>query len=249
MSKDQIQLEFTKQADFQNRQNKDMGLASIILQEKLINYQIKRSNNRRTLTLSIDKRGLIAHAPTKLSDKAIIDFIHKKSNWIIPRLDEFIKYQKINSDQIYIYGQLFKIETAKIQIQNPINYLEKKILINNQQNIKEEIKKIIGNIAKTEINKRLPYLAGKMQINSPKYKISKAESRWGSCSKTQGLTFSWKLGCVFPMLIDYVIVHELAHLSYMNHSKQFWNLVGKYYPAWKLARCELKEFELKLIDI
>lgn len=226
---------------------------TLILNGVEINYQIKRTANRRSLTLTIDRRGLIARAPIRLAEEKIVKFIYEKADWIIPKITEIKKYQKQNENEIYICGQVFVINLADFSSANnnisPINFVNRILTLNKNEDKKTQIKKIIMELAQKEINKRLPYYAGKMNISSPIFKISNAESRWGSCSKTQGLTFSWKLGCVFPMLIDYVIVHELAHMTHMNHSPKFWSLVAKHFPAWKLARNQLREFEIKLANL
>lgn len=223
----------------------------IKLGEEQVVYQIKRSHRRKTLTLTIDKRGLIAHAPIRLAQNRIGDFILQKADWIIPRIKEFKNISPVDYSQIYIYGQYFQIckITGEVNQKNgDIDYINKKLWISETANIKIEVQKILIDIAKNEITKRLPYFVGRMNLGSPRFKISKAESRWGSCSVSGELSFSWKLACVYPMLIDYVIVHELAHHTHMNHSPRFWALVGKHFPAYKLARNNLREFELKLAN-
>jgi len=73
----------------------------------------------------------------------------------------------------------------------------------------------------------------------PPLALSSAHTRWGSCSQT-GIRLSWRL-IHFPLwLIDYVVVHELAHLVEMNHSSRFWAVVESMYPNYRAARDELK---------
>ncbi len=63
--------------------------------------------------------------------------------------------------------------------------------------------------------------------------IRNQKSRWGSCSKRGNLNFSYRIALLPPDLADYVIVHELCHLGEFNHSKKFWDLVGKSIKDWK----------------
>ena len=74
-------------------------------------------------------------------------------------------------------------------------------------------------------------------------RISGAETRWGSCSSSGTISFSWKLAqCPIP-LIDYVIWHELTHREEMNHSPRFWNRLEAHLPDARRRRSELRRFE------
>ena len=71
--------------------------------------------------------------------------------------------------------------------------------------------------------------------------IRDQKTRWGSCSGRGTLSFNWRLILAPPEILDYVVVHELCHLTHMNHSKEFWNLVGSVIPDYKTRRKWLKE--------
>ena len=80
------------------------------------------------------------------------------------------------------------------------------------------------------------------KIPVPNLKIRKMTSRWGVCNiKNYNVTLNYQLSKYNIRCLDYVIVHELSHFVYPNHSRNFWNLVGKYYPNYKECRKELKE--------
>jgi hypothetical protein len=71
--------------------------------------------------------------------------------------------------------------------------------------------------------------------------IKNQKTRWGSCSTSRNLNFSYKLVYLPESLVDYVIVHELCHLKQMNHSVRFWDLVSETIPDWKIRRKALKK--------
>ncbi len=75
----------------------------------------------------------------------------------------------------------------------------------------------------------------------------RARSRWGSCSSRNALSLNTRLLICPPEIRDYVIVHELCHIQHKNHSKDFWNLVGRYLPDWKERRKRLREYEKFLL--
>lgn len=71
--------------------------------------------------------------------------------------------------------------------------------------------------------------------------IRDQKTRWGSCSSRGTLSFNYRLIFAPPQVLDYVVVHELCHLTHMNHSKEFWNMVGSVMPDYQTQRKWLKE--------
>jgi hypothetical protein len=86
--------------------------------------------------------------------------------------------------------------------------------------------------AKSVIGERVAALAGRFGFEYHQVRITAARTRWGSCSAKGNLNFTWRLVMAPPPVIDYVILHELAHLRHRNHSKAFWALVGSMAPDY-----------------
>ena len=156
---------------------------------------------------------------------------------------------KNKKDIIKMYNNMLskEIEDGYIYyLGNKMKYVyDKKILIDEDiiygpsiDKIKEYLKKICINI----FNQRLNSI--KIQFdNLPEFKlrVRTMKTRWGVCNKSSmTVTLNTELIHKDVTLIDYVIIHELCHFKYMNHSKSFWDEVEKYYPYYKLARKRLK---------
>ncbi|MCD7841562.1 MAG: M48 family metallopeptidase [Lachnospiraceae bacterium] len=90
------------------------------------------------------------------------------------------------------------------------------------------------------IPERVAYFADRMGISYGRITIREQKTRWGSCSSAGNLNFNWKLMLVPKELLDYVIVHELAHRREMNHSPQFWAIVEQELPDYRERRQRLK---------
>jgi predicted metal-dependent hydrolase len=95
---------------------------------------------------------------------------------------------------------------------------------------------------------RLLFISGlnqwstRMNLKFKAFRLSSAKTRWGSCSGGNVISLNWKLILTNQNLVDYVIIHELAHIKHKNHGSDFWNLVQSYDPDWKIHRKELNTF-------
>jgi len=98
----------------------------------------------------------------------------------------------------------------------------------NSEILKELFIKFYKKEAKKYISKKIYEICEILNLSFNKLKITSASSRWGSCNSKKNINFSFRLIMAPKNSIDYVIIHELAHLTEMNHSKDFWNLVEKY---------------------
>jgi predicted metal-dependent hydrolase len=102
------------------------------------------------------------------------------------------------------------------------------------------LEKALRDKARQLFLERLTHYAEVLGVRMPPLTLSAARTRWGSCSLKTGIRLNWRL-LHFPChIVDYVVVHELAHLREMNHSRRFWAVVGTVCPDYKSARDELK---------
>lgn len=96
--------------------------------------------------------------------------------------------------------------------------------------LSDEEKKKYKNEARELISRRTKYFSEIMGARYSKIRIGDASTRWGSCGPTGNLNFNWRLVLAPGEVVDYVVIHELAHLSIKDHSARFWKLVARYCP-------------------
>ena len=104
-------------------------------------------------------------------------------------------------------------------------------------------KQELDNIKDT-FEKRVQYYCDIMNVSVGRITIRNQKTRWGSCSSKGNVNFNYQLYYMPQELMDYVIVHELSHRRYMNHSAEFWEEVEKYCPEYRTYRKQLKGYEL-----
>ncbi|MBM4351392.1 MAG: M48 family metallopeptidase, partial [Deltaproteobacteria bacterium] len=95
--------------------------------------------------------------------------------------------------------------------------------------------------AKETIARRVDYYSHRMHLSPKGIKITSAQSRWGSCSRDNRLSFSWRMIMAPLNVIDYILIHELAHIKEKNHSGRFWNYLESFLPDYRKHRLWLKE--------
>lgn len=103
-------------------------------------------------------------------------------------------------------------------------------------------KKALRKSAEPWLKQRLSTLARQHGFEYERVRIMNAKTRWGSCSSRGTVSLNIALMKVPEPLRDYVILHELMHTRHMNHSKEFWNELAKYYPKYKEARKQMKKY-------
>ncbi|MCL1936393.1 MAG: M48 family metallopeptidase [Defluviitaleaceae bacterium] len=219
----------------------------------IIKYKLLRTN-RKNIGIYIKDGMVEIKAPYKSSILDIENFLNIKKQLILENLQKSI-IQKQNRESfsldygsyIRLYGnkhQIIKSETDKSKFENDFFYLPKNL---NSEQIKEECIKIYIDIAKMTLSRQTAIFAYKMNLYPNSIKINKAAKRWGSCSSKKSINFSFKLVMANFDTIDYVVVHELAHLKEMNHSTKFWDIVKNTLPDYKKRIEDLRSLEEKLI--
>ncbi len=98
--------------------------------------------------------------------------------------------------------------------------------------------------ARKLVKDRIALLNKQYNFAFEKVSIKKQTTKWGSCSSKKNLNFNYKIVFLPSHLADYVVVHELCHLKEMNHSQDFWNLVGKSIPEYREYRRQLKKYSI-----
>lgn len=208
-----------------------------------IAYKLLRSK-RKTLALIIDSDGqLVVRAPIKLREELIRDFILKKAHWIDEKQSQVRLSKSILPPFVLQNGKtlLYLGKTHGI-----IRGDSEEIIIQGTSLLVPEKMRQEGFVAwlkwqaETLISQRAEYYAGLMGVEFSSLRISEARRRWGSCGAKNSLNFAWRLVMCPPTVIDYVIVHELSHITYKDHSRRFWERVESFKPDYKESQSWLK---------
>ncbi|WP_297441239.1 SprT family zinc-dependent metalloprotease [Sulfurimonas sp.] len=186
---------------------------------------------------------IIVKTPSR-SQKYVLSFLEEKEAWIRKQLkkNEQNKQIPINlEDAVLLFGEVCSIDSKETE------YLRKKlskITSSSQEKVNAAYNDFYKFVSKIYLKERAEYFSQIMGLTYHSLKYRKMKSRWGSCSSKKDITFNTQLIKLNKELIDYVVVHELAHLVHMNHSKNFHTLVASYLPKAQDIRKKLKDIRL-----
>ena len=184
--------------------------------QKSISVEVIRSQ-RKTMAIQVHADGRVTfRIPKQLPGTDVQKQLESHRGWILNKLLEMEDRRK-------------KREKAKVQDGAQTNQFPEwgALQTAEKKHIQESFRQ------------RAEYYAGMMGVTFGNITIRNQKTRWGSCSGKGNLNFNYKLYFLPAELMDYVIIHELAHRRHMNHSAAFWQVVEQYGPEWRTARARL----------
>jgi predicted metal-dependent hydrolase len=216
-----------------------------------LDYQIVRSAKRKKLTISVERdRKIVIHAPQGISEEEVKRVVDAKRQWILTKLRHPQKYRDlphppgkevVNGESAPYLGRDYRIkitETATGQIEFSTIFF---VPPAHQAKRREVLRDWYIARAKEQILARAEHHARELAVEFAAAKIVDNRYRWGSCTVNDNVSFNWRLIKAPMFVIDYVIVHELAHLIEANHTSRFWSIVRANNPTMEKAKAWLKE--------
>lgn len=220
--------------------------------EGMIPYTLTRSN-RKTIALYVRDGAVEVRAPLKAPKRDIDKFVASKEKWITDKLaasnerqEQRKKFTLTYEDSVVYKGSKYPLSAKP---GNRVGFDDKRFYIPpdlTPEQIKHACVQIYRMLAKHDLTNKVFDFAKQMSVTPAAVKINGAKTRWGSCSGKKSLNFSWRLIMADNDVIDYVVVHELAHITEMNHSVRFWAIVERFLPDYKARQKQLKELQKKL---
>jgi predicted metal-dependent hydrolase len=206
--------------------------------------QIIRSK-RKTISLVVQTDGkLIVRAPLRTTKKVVEELVQQQEDWILKKQAEMLARAKQNqprqiveNEEFYYLGHLYPLQIVN-RVQQTLEFDEKRFCmsVSLQPYGAEVFKEWYRVQAKRVLTERVVYYAKKHGFQYKKVRITSASTRWGSYSTSGTLSFPWRLVMAPIDMIDYVVVHELVHSRFQNHSKDFWSGVAAIMPDYKERR-------------
>ncbi len=224
-----------------------------LLAGKHITYTLKRSGKRRSIGLRIDDRGLTVSVPLRASEKWLQSVLQDKAFWVVEKLDGWqtckppeIRWQ--DGEKIDYLGELLELRVVQSLFATPVHHRNKELWVfvsGDHDRIEQAVSLWYRSQAEQFFVRRVAHFAPLLDVVPRAVKLTEAKTQWGSCTAQGLVRLNVQLIKLPERLIDYVVVHELAHLRELNHSASFWRVVESVCPDYASLRAELKAVAIR----
>lgn len=227
----------------------------IRVDETTIRYDIRRSRRRRkTIQLTVDRDGVHVAAPARTSDRKVRSIVQARVAWIRKQqtaLRDAPEQRFGDGETIAYFGREVPMAFEQMSARRiTVGFDGSRFHVSLPADLPdserhERVRRAFVDWYRDRAAKHLSTVVDRWwpQLGSdgtPKILIRDQRRRWGSCATDGTLRFNWRVMLLEPALIDYIVVHELAHLTHMNHSPAFWELVRQTIPDAQDRRKRLR---------
>lgn len=221
-----------------------------LLAGKNIPYTLKRSSRRRSIGLRIDDRGLTVSMPLRASERWLHSVLQDKAGWVVAKLDGWQQCKPSETrwaegESIPFLGELLTLRVQQNLFAAPAQRRDRELWMfvvddHDAAHIEQAVSHWYRQEAGQLFTRRAAHYASLLNVTPCAVKLSSAKTQWGCCTARGAVRLNEQLIRLPLRLIDYVVVHELAHLREMNHSAAFWEVVESVCPDYLRLRRELK---------
>lgn len=215
-----------------------------------MDYKLIRQK-RRTVAIKIADGEVVVKAPYGCPIESIQSFVESKSNWINKKLSDYArKIQNLSSvidENVVLYcgmplKKVVSSDLGRVKRVDGNLFIPQKYADNGRMDA--VIKSWYKRTATVELKMRIDEISAMTKLKYKSFSLTNAKTKWGSCDGECNIMLNWRLVMLDPFLVDYVIVHELSHTVHHDHSKEFWSTVEKFFPDYKIAKKQLKDFSI-----
>ena len=233
----------------------DRGL--VRLGDTNIEYQVRRSERRKkTVQITVDGAAVQVTAPLTTSDSELQAIVRKRAAWILNHATdaalEAVPKRFISGETLPYLGRNVKLIVEIADVHAPqVRFDHCRFRVSIPDGLEEgdryqHVRRAVVNWYRGRADERLRsgvqrWWSRLGNGGEPKILIRDQRQRWGSCAPDGTLRFNWRVMMLEPSLVEYVVVHELVHLSVNNHSDDFWRLVASVLPDTDHRRRRLRE--------
>jgi predicted metal-dependent hydrolase len=224
-----------------------------------IPFRIRRSTKRVTVALTIDAGRLVVTAPVDTTIDRLNAVVRNKAPWVVQNIDKAADLAPYPSEREFVTGEtvlylgrhyrLRVVETAgQARISNPkfrggwyeVAIPEDLTGDDRRREVRHRLLSSIKEHADLYLPDRLADLCHRLRIDRPSITVRDQRKRWGSCDTIGTLRINWRIVQAPLALLDYVLVHELAHLQHRGHDRAFWSAVESWLPDYDDRRSRLR---------
>ncbi len=225
------------------------GQDHLLLDGRRITVRYRGNSQARRIIMRMEKdgQGVVLTVPPGVNTSAAHDFAVAQTPWIWQRLapeQEQEPAERLSGTTVLVRGIAHEIEiSAGRGVPVYIRDLPKPCLVvrGDEAHMQRRITDFLKREARKDLETASRQYAEAMALTYKQLSVRDTTTRWGSCSTSGTLSYSWRLVLAPPRVLDYVCAHEVAHLEQMNHGPKFWELVYRHCPHTEYGRKWLRK--------
>jgi len=211
-----------------------------------INYQLIPGSDRKTTDIIIERNGsVVVRPPQNYSPEKVDAVVESKRMWIYRNLAEWrdlnataVMREWVNGETFLYLGRAYRLfimgeQEEALKLKEGRFCLNRNIIDKGTNAAKQAFEQYYSDKGSKRIIERVSFYAPKAGVSPSSIAVKDMGYRWASCGKGNDLGFHWKCMMAPLKIIDYIVVHELCHMHYRNHSEAFWNEVDKVMPDYR----------------
>lgn len=215
-----------------------------------LTFEVRRSTRRKTLEITIDRGGeLIIASPPGVADDVLAEFVREKRFWLYTKLAEKEAFRQPVAGKEFVSGEGFPYLGRSYRLllvdEQPVPLKldagRFKLVRGEAARGREHFVRWYADHARPWLRQRVKQWAARMGVEPAGVEVRDLGFRWGSCGRAGGVNFHWATILLPVSVVDYVVVHELAHLVEPNHTPEFWARVGRSLPEYEQRKAWLAE--------
>lgn len=214
-----------------------------------IEFTLDRGKRSR-ISLTVREGRLTVRVPMNFSAAQVRSFIEENLEWVHSTLGASEKRYGLprrfeDGERIRLLGQELTVTAVMADRYFPPFIEDSRLKVavcedSSREYMQRQIQSFIYKLALAEISDSMKTYSAKMGLYPNKVTVKDLTASWGRCSSNGNISVNYKVVAYSKRHIDYVCIHELSHLRYMDHSRQFWDLVSLYCPDWKAIRDSMR---------
>jgi predicted metal-dependent hydrolase len=207
-------------------------------------YRVRRSRRARYARINVSADGVEVVVPERFPMSRVEPFVAQKRPWIERTLRRYRDSAEANppprledgGELPYLGERLplrVRVEPGRVRAHVARRGAEVRVALGPSHDLREELEAWLRRRARAEVEPRLRSATRRAGVRYRGLQIRGQRTRWASCSSSGAMSFNWRLLLAPEEILDYVVEHEVAHLSVHDHSDRFWSLLERRWPAYR----------------